>query len=115
MIRLAPILIALSGKKKDKTYKMSVLSIMYKKYKEQLKDDLDMKRIYYELLAEAGIWNALMNFYGIDVVAIRLPSRPQPAYQFQLHAQVGSRQGEEHTVLPQGCSRQGFVRGVQRT
>ena len=31
---------------------------MHKKYKEQLKDGPDMKRIY-KLLAEAGIWTAL--------------------------------------------------------
>ena len=55
MIRLAPILIALSGKKKDKKNKMSVLHVMHKKYKKQLKDDPDMKHLY-DLLADAGIY-----------------------------------------------------------
>ena len=55
MIRLAPILIALSGKKKDKKNKMSVLHVMHKKYKKQLKADPDMKRLY-DLLADAGIY-----------------------------------------------------------
>ena len=67
MIRLAPILIALSGKKKDKKNKMSVLSVMHNKYKKQLKDDPDMKRLY-KLLAKAGICNAFLNLYGQDGV-----------------------------------------------
>jgi hypothetical protein len=67
IIRLAPILIKLSGKKKSKRNRMSVLHVMHKKYKEQLKDDPDMKRIY-GLLAEAGISNAFMIFYGVDGV-----------------------------------------------
>jgi hypothetical protein len=67
MTRLAPILIALSGKKKDNKNRTSVLSVMHKKYKEQLKDNPDMKRIY-KLLAKAGIWTAFMNLYGLDGV-----------------------------------------------
>jgi hypothetical protein len=67
VIRLAPILIKLSGKKKSKRNRMSVLHVTHKKYKEQLEDDPDMKRIY-ELLAEAGISNAFMNLYGVDGV-----------------------------------------------
>ena len=67
MVRLAPILITLSGKKKDKKNKMSVLSVMHKKYKEELKDDPDMKRLY-DLLADAGICNAFLNLYGQDGV-----------------------------------------------
>ena len=39
MIRLAPILIALSGKKKSATNRMSVLHVTNKKYKKQLKAD----------------------------------------------------------------------------
>jgi hypothetical protein len=45
MIRLAPILIKLSGKKKSTTNRMSVLHVTNKKYKEQLKDGPDMKHI----------------------------------------------------------------------
>ena len=67
MKRLAPILIKLSGKKKYKRNRMSVLSVMHQKYKEQLKDDPEMKRIY-KLLAKAGIYNAFLNLYGQDGV-----------------------------------------------
>jgi hypothetical protein len=67
VLHLAPILIKLSGKKKDTRNKMSVLSVMHKKYKEVLKDDPDMQRIY-DLLAKAGIHNAFLNLYGLDVV-----------------------------------------------
>jgi hypothetical protein len=67
MKRLAPILITLSGKKKDKKNKMSVLHVTNKKYKEQLKDDPDMKRLY-DLLADAGIDSAFLNLYGQDGV-----------------------------------------------
>ena len=67
MERLAPILIKLSGKKKSTTNRMSVLSVMHNKYKKQLKDDPDMKRLY-KLLAKAGICNAFLNLYGQDGV-----------------------------------------------
>jgi hypothetical protein len=46
---------------------MSVPSVMHTKYKEQLKDDPDMKRLYH-LLSEAGICNAFLNLYGQDGV-----------------------------------------------
>ena len=46
---------------------MSVLSVMHTKYKEQLKDDPDMQRLY-KLLAKAGICHAFLNLYGQDGV-----------------------------------------------
>jgi hypothetical protein len=46
---------------------MSVLHVTHKKYKEQLKNDPDMKRIY-DLLAKAGIHKAFLNLYGRDGV-----------------------------------------------
>ena len=67
MKRLAPILIKLSGKKNSTRNRMSVLSVMHTKYKEQLKDDPDMQRLY-KLLAKAGICHAFLNLYGQDGV-----------------------------------------------
>jgi hypothetical protein len=46
---------------------MPVLSVMHNKYKKQLKDDPDTKRLY-KLLAKAGICNAFLILYGQDGV-----------------------------------------------
>jgi hypothetical protein len=65
---------------------MSVLSVMHKKYKEELKDDQDMKRLY-DLLADAGIDNAfLLPEFVWTRWRLRLPSRQFLVSQFQLHA-----------------------------
>jgi hypothetical protein len=63
MVRISYLLLKLSGKKKSN--KMANLQVMYPKYKRQLEEDEDMQRIY-QLLSDAGIWKAFMNFYGLD-------------------------------------------------
>jgi hypothetical protein len=65
MVRISLMLLKLSGKKKAKRNKMANLQVMYSKYKLQLEEDEDMKRIS-QLLSKAGIWQAFMNFYGVD-------------------------------------------------
>jgi hypothetical protein len=65
MVRISLMLLKLSGKKKSERNKMANLQIMYSKYKLQLEEDEDMKRIY-QLLSDVGIWQAFMNFYGVD-------------------------------------------------
>jgi hypothetical protein len=86
MKRLAPILIVLSGKKKSTKNRMSQLSVMHTKYKEQLKDDPEhMKRLALPPPGRSGHLSRLPEFVW-PRWRLRLPSRPILGSRLQLHA-----------------------------